>query len=114
MHGPSRMTIVETGGGRIRVLLALVIGPSTTHPFRDGALFLLVIDTFSVWAPIAFSHLLHGKYVLILSPSCFAVCGQHLFPRIAIVFSWEGRVSKVLQVERDQWHYRYKYEDTDA
>ena len=32
-------------------------------------------------------HILHRNFSLILSPSCFIVCGHHLFPRIAIVFS---------------------------
>ena len=32
-------------------------------------------------------HMLHRNVLLILSPSCFAVCGHHLSPRIAIVFS---------------------------
>ena len=29
-------------------------------------------------------HMLHRNVLLILSPSCFAVCGHHLSPRIAI------------------------------
>ena len=34
------------GGGRTHSLLALVIRPSTTHPFLDGAPFLLLVETF--------------------------------------------------------------------
>ena len=35
----------EGGGwGNSHFVLALVISPLTTHPFRDGALFLLLID----------------------------------------------------------------------
>ena len=68
MHGRSRMTtdprvlvydagteggcslscvavLVRGGGGRAHLLLALVILPLTTHPFRDGAPFLLLIET---------------------------------------------------------------------
>ena len=36
---------IEGGGGRTHSLLALVMSPSTTHPFRDGAPFLLLIET---------------------------------------------------------------------
>ena len=35
----------ERGGGRTHLLLALVIRPLTTHPFRDGEPFLLLIET---------------------------------------------------------------------
>ena len=39
------------GGGGTRLLLALVIWPLTTHPFRDGPPFLLLIlDTSNIWA----------------------------------------------------------------
>ena len=34
--------MLREGRGRTHVLLALVIWPLTTHPFRDGAPFLLV------------------------------------------------------------------------
>ena len=33
------------GAGASHLLLALVIWPLTTHPFRDGAAFLLLIET---------------------------------------------------------------------
>ena len=70
------------------MLLALVILPLTTHPFRDGAPFLLLIETPTTFGrSLRFFHILHGNCLLILSPSCFAVCGHHLSPRIAIVFS---------------------------
>ena len=39
-------------GGRTHLLLALVIWPLTTHPFRDGAPFLLLIDTSNIWGLI--------------------------------------------------------------
>ena len=62
------------------------IGPLTTHPIRDGALFLLD------WTPLRYfgAHCdfpLHRKKMLILCLFCFAVCGHHLSLRIAIVFS---------------------------
>ena len=48
--------------------------------------------TFNIWALISLFpclvHYIPGRnFSLILSPSCFAVCGHHLSPRIAIVFS---------------------------
>ena len=36
---------------------------------------------------ICFFHILHRNCLLFLSPFCFAVCGHHISPRIAIVFS---------------------------
>ena len=103
MHGRGRMTIdpplaslqcrggacrVFTGGGRTRLLLALVIWPLTTHPFRDGVPFLLLIETPpTVRRPLRCFHILHGNFLLILSPSCFAACGRHLSPRVTICFS---------------------------
>ena len=36
---------------------------------------------------LRFCHIFHWNCLLILSPSCFAVCGHHLSPWIAIVFS---------------------------
>ena len=45
-------------------------------------------DTSNIWALITLiPHILHRNCVLILSPSRFAVCGHHISPRIAIVFS---------------------------
>ena len=55
----------------------------TTHPFRDGAPFLLLIDTYNIWALITFFFQI---VLLSLSPSCFTFCGHHLSCRIAIVF----------------------------
>ena len=76
------------GGGRTHLLLALVIRPLTTHPSRDAALFLLPIETPPTFgSSLRFLHILHKNCLLMLSPSCFAVCGHHLSPRIAIVFS---------------------------
>ena len=60
----------------------------TTHPFRDGAPFLLIIETPPTFGrPSRFFHISHENCLLILSLTCFAVCGHHLSPRIAIVFS---------------------------
>ena len=70
------------------MLLALVISPLTTHPFQDGAPFLLLTETPPTFGrSLCLFHILHRNCLLILSPSCFAVCGHHLSPRIAIVFS---------------------------
>ena len=44
-------------------------------------------DTSNISALIRLSHILHEHYLLFVSPSCFAACGHHLSPRIAIVFS---------------------------
>ena len=38
------------GGGGTHLSLALVIEPLTMHPLRDGAPFLLLIDTNNSWA----------------------------------------------------------------
>ena len=73
-------------GGCTHLLLALVIWPLTTHPFRGRAPFSLLIET-----PPAFGrslrvfHMLHKNCLLILSPSCSALCGRDLSPRIAMV-----------------------------
>ena len=80
------------GGGGTHLLLALVIWPLTTHPFRDRALFLLVVETPpTIGRSLRFFNRLHRNLLLILSPSCFTVCGHHLSPRIAIVFSLLSR-----------------------
>ena len=51
-------------------------------------------DTSNIRLLIAFSpHVLHILFLLILSPSCFAVCGYHLPPSIAVVFSLLSSVS---------------------
>ena len=60
----------------------------TTHPFRDGAPFLLLIEicpTFRCSSRLF--HILHKIVTLTLCPSCFAFCGHHVSPGIAIVFS---------------------------
>ena len=47
-------------GGTHLLLLALVISPSTTHPFRDGAPFLLLIETPPTFGrSLRFFHRLH-------------------------------------------------------
>ena len=70
------------------LLLALVISPLTTHPFRDGAPFLLLVETPPTFRrSVRFFRSLHLHFFLILYPSALAVCGQHLSPRGSIVFS---------------------------
>ena len=44
-------------------------------------------DTSNIWALISFFRCYLESFLLIFSPCCFAVCGHHLSPRIAIVFS---------------------------
>ena len=61
-----------------------------THPFRDRAPFLLITETSDVRALIMFRPFLHSSCSLILPPSRLVVCGHHLSPRIAIVFSLRG------------------------
>ena len=88
--GANRVQLLYTwgGGGGTHLLLALVIRPLTTHPFRDGAPFLLLIGTPPTFGrSLRFFYTLHVKILLILSLSCFAVCGHHLSHRITIVFS---------------------------
>ena len=69
------------GGGGTDWLLAFVISLLTRHPFREGAPFLLRIET----PPTAGRssrcfHILHGNILLVLSPSWFAACGHRLSP----------------------------------
>ena len=74
-------------GGVLICCLPQVIWPLTTHPVRDGN----TVPT--PYTPLTFGRLLrvfrilHRNFLPILSPSCFAVCGHHLSPRTAIVFS---------------------------
>ena len=76
------------GGGRTHLLLALFVWSLTTHLLRDGAPFLLLLETPPTFGrSLRFLHILHKNCLLFLSLSCFAVCGHHLSPRIAIVFS---------------------------
>ena len=80
----------ETRGGSdvLVVVLALVFWPLTTHPFPDGAPFLLLLETPQTFGhSVRFFHTLHITFSLISSASYLAVCGRHLSPRIAIVFS---------------------------
>ena len=75
------------GQGHTHLLVDLVTRPLTTHPFRDGAPFLLLIET-----PPTFGrserlfHIPRNTVLLILSPFSLAVSGHHLSPSIAIVF----------------------------
>ena len=52
LQNPERL---GTRGVSNNLLLALVMSPLTTHPFRDGAPFLLPIDTSNIWAIFMFS-----------------------------------------------------------
>ena len=70
------------------LLLALDILTLTTHRIRDGAPFLLRIETpptFERSLRLFHTSILHRNCLLILSPSCLAVCGHHRSCRIAIV-----------------------------
>lgn len=79
----SLILVDDVGGGRIHFLFALAASSPTTHPFRDGASFLLFREaptTFGAlmtFVPNITQSLLH-----ISSPSCFAVCDQHPSPII--------------------------------
>ena len=63
--------------------------PLTTHPFRDGAPFLLLVETPPTFGrSLRFCPYITKKKVWLSYPhSCFAVCGHHLSPKLAIVFS---------------------------
>ena len=87
-YARARSITTKCEGGGTHLLLALVISSLTTHPFRDGAPFLLLVQTRTTFGrSLLFFHILHRNCSLTLSPACFAVCGHHLSPRIAIVFS---------------------------
>ena len=76
------------GGGVLICCCPQVIWPLTTHPFRDGAPIQLLIETPPTFGrSVRLFPILHRNCLLITSPSCFAVCGHHLSPRMAIVFS---------------------------
>ena len=82
---PTHTQIYCRPGGRgegTRLLLALDNGPLTMRPFRDGAPFLLLIET-----PPTYICYIESVCESYRSPSWFVVCGHHLSPRIAIVFS---------------------------
>ena len=66
------------GGGRAySLLLGLVLRPLTTHPFQDGAPFLLLIETPPTCGrSLRCFYILRGKKLL---PSCFAACGHLLY-----------------------------------
>ena len=76
------------GEGRTRLLLDLVLSPLTTHPFRDGAPFLLLTETPPTFGCLftLLPRITHKKKknVFCLSYLLFslAVCGHHLSPRI--------------------------------
>ena len=75
---------------RTPFLLAFVIRPVTTHPFRDGAPFPLLQQKRHAQQSgrsLRCFHILHRSVLLVLSPSCSAACGPHLPPRIATIFS---------------------------
>ena len=57
-------------------------------------------DTSSIWAFDTFFFFPFTTYFffLTLSPSCFAFCGHHLSPRIAIVFLLLSRVPNFLHI----------------
>ena len=56
--------------------------------FDHAAPFLFLIETPPTFGrSVRFFHILHRICLLILSPPSFTVCGYHLSPRIAIVFS---------------------------
>ena len=59
------MELIKVGaGGRTHLLLALVIRPLTTHPFRDGAAPpLLLIETYNIWGvhDVLFIYVWHRK-----------------------------------------------------
>ena len=64
------------------------IRPLTSQPFRDGAPFLLLLDTPPpLGLKFRFLHNLDKNLLLILSLSCLAVGGHRLAPKVAIVFS---------------------------
>ena len=72
------------------MLLALVIWSLTTHPFRDGARFLLVIETPPTCGRSArFSNMLHYKFLAWLGPSPVWpwVAAVYLLRKLVIVFS---------------------------
>ena len=81
------------GGGCPHLWLASIIRPLTTHPFRDGAPFLILIET-----PPAFGRSLHCFHVshsfffanfipLLVSPPVATIylLGQQLFSRCCLV-----------------------------
>ena len=74
-------------GGARRTYSLFAHGPRI--PFEaEGAPFPLLIGTPpTVGRSLRCFHELRGNILLISSPSCFAACGHHLFPRMAVVCS---------------------------
>ena len=61
------------------MLIALDIRPLTTHPFFDGAPFLLLLKTPPTFnRSLRFFHTIRYGLLLIFYPSCLAVCARHL------------------------------------
>ena len=65
----------RAGGEHTYVLLVSHLTIETTYPFRDGAPFLLLIDTSNIWALSTFLHATQNC-LLVLSSSPLAVCGH--------------------------------------
>ena len=53
-------------------------------------------------AHLVFFHTLNRDLLLTISPSCFAVCGHHLFPSIAVVFSLLSNASNDFTVRTNK------------
>ena len=76
------------GAGRTHLLLALVIGLLTMYPSRDGAPFLLLIETAPTFGrSVRFFHILHGKLFVYLLSFLFGRLSPPSPTNIAIVFS---------------------------
>ena len=77
------------GGACTHLLVALVIWPLTTHPFRDGAPFPLLRKTppsCGRSVPTCRPHIAFSSTSYLISFIFLAVCGHPLSPRIATVF----------------------------
>ena len=76
------------GGGSLHHWLHIsVVWPLTRHPFRDGAPFLLQIDTSNIWALDTLFPYVTNKPFAYPIPVLFCRLQPPSFPRIAIVFS---------------------------
>ena len=86
---PSCFCLDGGGGGVLICCLPYDSHLTIDHAsFRGGAPFLRLIKTSPTFGrSLRLFHILHRNFLLILSPSCFAVCCHHLSPRIATVFS---------------------------
>ena len=59
---------------RTNLLLALVIWPLTTHPFRDGAPFLLLLETPpACGGSLHCFHIIHGNFLLIAGGGVYSM-----------------------------------------